>query len=525
MNTATAWRSGVASDLGRRRTVNEDRVLADDARGIFLVVDGLGGHAAGETAAETAVETIQERLQSLDLDGDPAPIIRQAITDANNRIYELAASNPEWQGMACVLTLAVVQEDRVTLGHVGDSRLYLMWNGHLKKLTSDHSPVGEQEDQGALTEQEAMNHPRRNEVFRDVGSRPHAPDDPEFIDTRSFLFRPDAALLLSSDGLSDALTSREISAAIEKYDGAPAKVAQELIDAANEAGGKDNISVVFVPGPEFLGSRSQSLIDARPRHAVTRYRGEEAGWRPLLRNLLWLLAGIALGAGLWSVRGRFSPPPARTQVRTPAVKTRTPIVVNQADSHGIQKALETALPGDIIEIPAGDYLGPIELKDRVDLVGRAPAHVILRSDSYGPSDSGAAVIARGISTGRIEGLRIVADETHPLRTGVWLVDSSVELADLDISGAIEAGIRLDGKSAPTLLGNYLHGNAGPGVLVNGGAPRLIANWIADNGKAAKALRAGIEVAVSARPEFAKNVVMHNGLAAPAGVDAPGGKNR
>lgn len=295
MRTAAAWRAAVASDPGLERSINEDRVLADEAHGVFLVVDGLGGHAAGEMAAETALRVIEDRFTSLDAGGDIEVYIRSAITDANNRIYELAEENEAWRGMACVLTLAVAQEDRVTIGHVGDSRLYLIWGGNLRKLTSDHSPVGEQEDQGQLTEIEAMHHPRRNEVFRDVGSHPHAPDDPQFIETKSFLFRPDAALLLCSDGLSDVLTSAQISAIVEQYEGDPAQTAQRLIDAANEAGGQDNISVVFVAGPEFFGSQSNSLVNSRPRHAITRMRSGESRWPRPLRDILWLVIGMILG--------------------------------------------------------------------------------------------------------------------------------------------------------------------------------------------------------------------------------------
>ena len=104
--------------------------------------------------------------------------------------------------MACVLTLALVEDDRLTIGHVGDSRLYLVWNGAIRKLTSDHSPVGEREDHAELSEQEAMLHPRRNEVFRDVGSVPREPGDDDFIEIRQCRFKPDAAILLCSDGLS-----------------------------------------------------------------------------------------------------------------------------------------------------------------------------------------------------------------------------------------------------------------------------------------------------------------------------------
>lgn len=295
MNTAAAWRAGVATDPGLERRVNEDRVLADEARGVFLVVDGLGGHAAGEMAAETALRTIEDHLASIDPGANLENRIRHAITEANNRIYELAEQNASWHGMACVLTLAIAQEDRLTIGHVGDSRLYLAWNANLRKLTSDHSPVGEQEDQGALTESEAMHHPRRNEVFRDVGSRPHTPDDPHFIETKSVPFRSDAALLLCSDGLSDVLTSAQISTIIEQHTGDAAETARQLVEAANQAGGKDNISVIFVAGSDFVGSESNALVDARPRHAITRMRSTTSRWRRLSRDILWLLIGIILG--------------------------------------------------------------------------------------------------------------------------------------------------------------------------------------------------------------------------------------
>lgn len=301
-----ALRAGVASDTGLQRSLNEDRVFADESRGVFLVVDGLGGHAAGETAAETALQILQERMACFNEDADLEREVREAISAANNEIYQLAQEHSECKGMACVLTLAVAREERVTVGHVGDSRLYLAWNGELRKLTSDHSPVGEQEDKHELTEEQAMQHPRRNEVYRDVGSQMHSADDPEFIETKSFLFRPDAALLLCSDGLSDVLTSAEISSIVEGYEGDPDAVAHQLIEAANNAGGKDNISVVFVPGEEFVG-RNAGLNTARQRHAVTRIRTETRNWKPLVRNLSLVLIGMLLGVALWMGIQRFWP--------------------------------------------------------------------------------------------------------------------------------------------------------------------------------------------------------------------------
>lgn len=269
------WRSAAASDPGRMRDENQDRAYANDELGIFLVVDGLGGHAAGEKAAETAVESISSEMSkpnSVEPDGNLRDRIRRAITAANNRIFEEAAENETWRGMACVLTLAAVSDDKVIVGHVGDSRLYLTWNGAIRKLTSDHSPVGEREDAGELTETEAMAHPRRHEVFRDVGSRRREPDEEDFIELKEFLFKPDAAILLCSDGLSDLLTSTEILEVIERYNGDPAQVAHELVDAANVAGGNDNITAIFVAGSEFLGSASPAAAEARARNAITKAR-------------------------------------------------------------------------------------------------------------------------------------------------------------------------------------------------------------------------------------------------------------
>lgn len=169
MPAAVQWRSGVASDTGLVRASNEDRYWIDDENGIFLVVDGVGGHAAGETAAETAVEAIREELGATsDAEGGPEARVRRAIAAANNRIFAAAQDAGELRGMACVLTLALVDAGEMVIGHVGDSRLYLIWNGSIRKLTPDHSPVGEGEDAGELSEEEAMLHPRRNEVFRDV---------------------------------------------------------------------------------------------------------------------------------------------------------------------------------------------------------------------------------------------------------------------------------------------------------------------------------------------------------------------
>jgi serine/threonine protein phosphatase PrpC len=306
MGVAVRWKAGAATDPGRIRADNQDRDYVDEERGVFLVVDGLGGHAAGEKAADTALEVIPTELEKQN--GNIRDRIRGAIAMANNRICELASENEAWRGMACVLTLAVIEDDKVVVGHVGDSRLYLMWNGALRKLTSDHSPVGEREDRGELTEQEAMQHPRRHEVFRDVGSRRREPEDADFVEMKEFLFKPDAAILLCSDGLSDLITTAEMSELIERYEGDPEKVARDLVDAANLAGGKDNVTAVFVAGSEFLGNGSPAMADARARHSITRMRlGPMDGVRPSVASRLgraltcrvaFLIYGFVIGVVL-----------------------------------------------------------------------------------------------------------------------------------------------------------------------------------------------------------------------------------
>ncbi len=293
MNTATALRAATATHVGLRRDTNEDRVLADVANGIFLVVDGMGGHAAGATAAETALNAIHHAL--LTRQDDLSGAIRCAITEANNLILSMARKDPTLQGMSCVLTVAVVRNDCVTWGHVGDSRLYLLEDGLLRKLTADHSPVGEQEDLGSLDEYEAMRHPRRHEVFRDVGSLWRRHDDPDFVEIESQTFLPDKALLLCTDGISDALTAAEITAIAGRFKDDPEKTANELVATAIERSGEDNVSVVFIAGPDFVGFGDASSNPTVSRFAITRVRTPSPRVFPAFRSLVWLLLGLVLG--------------------------------------------------------------------------------------------------------------------------------------------------------------------------------------------------------------------------------------
>src|SRR5688500_5459941 len=170
-----------ATDPGRQREQNEDRFHLDVASGLFLVVDGVGGEVAGEVAAQIAVQTIVNRLARQD--GPTEVRVREAITLANQDIYRQASQRPDRAGMACVLTVALLEGRQLTIGHAGDSRLYKLTPRGIAKLTHDHSPIGEREDAREISETQAMQHARRNEVYRDVGSEPRQPDDPNFIET------------------------------------------------------------------------------------------------------------------------------------------------------------------------------------------------------------------------------------------------------------------------------------------------------------------------------------------------------
>ncbi|HEX5759573.1 MAG TPA: protein phosphatase 2C domain-containing protein, partial [Thermoanaerobaculia bacterium] len=303
------WTAAALSDPGRDRGNNEDRVLCDPERGIFAVIDGVGGESAGEVAAETALEVLKGRLARRTT--DPGRRVREAIALANRQILEKAQAEPRLRGMACVLTVALVEDGRATVGHVGDSRLYRLHRGELKKLTSDHSPVGAREERGELTEAEAMSHPRRNEIFRDVGSTPHEPDDPEFVEVLEAPFERDAALLLCSDGLSDMVPAAEIQAIVEQHAGDPAAAARALVAAANAAGGRDNVSVVLVEGEGFGAPRQGAARGKERRGGAQAVAGPLEKLRRAFagRSLPWVwgVAGLLLGLALaWAIGQRFA---------------------------------------------------------------------------------------------------------------------------------------------------------------------------------------------------------------------------
>jgi serine/threonine protein phosphatase PrpC len=466
------------------RQNNEDALHLDPDRGIFLVVDGIGGQAAGEKAAEIAVSRIRARLERQT--GTTEQRIREAITVANNEILSAAESHPEWQGMACVLTVAVLENGSAVVGHVGDSRLYHIRRGAIRKITHDHSPVGEREDRQELTEAEAMRHPRRNEVFRDVGSQKHAPDDADFIEVQRIPFEPDSALLLCSDGLSDQVSSNDIRLAVEANAGNPEAAARELVAAANRAGGKDNVTVLVVEGEAFTAPPGNKPVEASHNIFTS---------RPAL-VVYGLLAGLAVA---WLLRGWWVPPPV---VITPRVLTAGA----GARFASITAAMAEARAGDTVEVLGGEYREQVTLKSEVTLRSRVPREAILRA---APISAGPAVMARDIKGARFSGFRILADSEMPLSAGIVLTNSEVEVDDVEVEGA-GIGVEIRGSASPVLRSDDIRNCTAEGVLIAGtSAPWISHNAFRGNRGAGLAARDG------ARPSLVGNVFAGNAVELPA----------
>lgn len=240
------------TDTGPVRENNEDNFLVDEDAGLFVVADGMGGHAAGEVASKVAVDTVRELLQGnpdpeetrLDRNvQDPADELRErlryAMNQASARIRNKAQANPQYAGMGTTLCVLLIEADQAHLAHVGDSRVYLIRDGQITRLTRDHTVVQQEIDAGRLTPAMARQVPHRNYLTQSVGY--HGPVEP---DTSTRPLEPGDLFLLCSDGLTDPLDDPAIVAICQRTD--PADLAETLVQEALQAGGEDNVTVVVV---------------------------------------------------------------------------------------------------------------------------------------------------------------------------------------------------------------------------------------------------------------------------------------
>jgi PPM family protein phosphatase len=223
------------TDTGRQRRANEDSLLARAP--LFVVADGMGGAQAGEVASRIAVEYFQPGLPD---SSHPELELAALAHAANARIHELSHTNAEQAGMGTTLTAVYVGEQEVAIAHVGDSRAYCLRDGELLRLTDDHSLVDELMRQGRLTPEEAIEHPQRSVITRALG-----PEGMVEVDTRSFRARAGDVYLLCSDGLTTMISEEQIAATLTAHPHLR-DAGEALIAAANQAGGRDNITVVLI---------------------------------------------------------------------------------------------------------------------------------------------------------------------------------------------------------------------------------------------------------------------------------------
>ncbi|MEO5619267.1 MAG: protein phosphatase 2C domain-containing protein [Candidatus Eisenbacteria bacterium] len=508
-----AIRCGGATHRGVLRDHNEDRLHVDPERGLLIVVDGIGGQAAGGIAAETALTFLRSRLERQT--GRVEERVREAIAVANNEIVRLAAQNPEWSGMGCVLTLAVIEDGMVTVGHVGDSRAYRLGADGIVKVTRDHSPIGEREDEGELSEAAAMRHPRRNEVYRSVGAEEHTPQDEEFVEVSRFPFDPEGAILLCSDGLTDLVSSESIARIVREHAGDEQRAVERLIEAANAAGGKDNVTVALAAGDRFaaaLGARREHAEGRRDLATETQVGSTPRPWlsRPGYVLALGALAGTALFWGFTLLdRGPASPRsplgPALQTSRAP----RALLVGPGLEFAGIGDALAAARSGDTVLVAPGIYREQVRLEEGVTLMSRLPRQAVLAPRGEGAAPL-VAIVAEGLSAGRIAGFRVAASDSGPLDIGIRVRDARIAIEDVEVSGARIAGVVFQGRGEAALRASLIHRNAGAGVTITSPAtPRLGHNLILDNGRSAPRARAGVELEGTPAPALVGNVIAGN----------------
>jgi protein phosphatase len=288
------------TDVGRVRDGNEDDFLDQSNRlGLVAVADGMGGHRAGEVASATALEALRAAVAS----GEP---LRDAIEGANDAVLEKSVSDQEFHGMGTTLTAGMLGSDgHLVVGHVGDSRAYLVRDGELSQITDDHSLVEEMVRSGELTPEQAEVHPRRSVITRALGIDPQVE-----VDEYPIELQPGDRILFCSDGLTTMVRPDEIASILSREPDLR-RAAQLLVDAANAAGGEDNITAVIieavevsddeVAAPAVPDDDTSDTPPVKPR----RRRG-----RSLFRVLVWVLPvlivlAIAFVAVGWYARNTY----------------------------------------------------------------------------------------------------------------------------------------------------------------------------------------------------------------------------
>jgi serine/threonine protein phosphatase PrpC len=232
---------GAQSDQGMVRSSNEDSFIANSRNEIFLVADGMGGHAAGEIASQLTASTVEEIACGGGSNSNMEDLLQLAVQQANMRVYEAQELQPEYRGMGSTLTVLAFRQDRYYLAQVGDSRAYLMRDNTLNQLTRDHSVVWPLFESGVLSKDDISKHPQKNLITRSIGTHPEVE-----VDLQNGAALEGDLFLLCSDGLTDVLSDGDILQLISRADRNPQEISEMLVRAANSGGGPDNVTVVVI---------------------------------------------------------------------------------------------------------------------------------------------------------------------------------------------------------------------------------------------------------------------------------------
>ncbi len=347
-----------ATDTGLQRRANEDSLLARPP--LFVVADGMGGAQAGEVASKIAVDVFEEGLGDT---AEPEGDLAARANAANARIHELSHTNAEHAGMGTTLTAVYVAPEEVAIAHVGDSRAYRLRGGELSRLTDDHSLVDELMRQGKITPEEALDHPQRSVITRALGPEPAVE-----IDTRSYAARANDVYLLCSDGLTTMLPEQRLSEILRAHPRLRG-AGEALIAAANEAGGRDNITVVLFrlqdtsapgtpafaspPDPDPKTEEQTAPTDSTPSASPT-ISTVNAGVSPSDASAT---ASPARSEPSLPSPTALAPPPAPVRPRSPRMPARAGAQDRARKGRGVRRAVPVAIVLVVLGlIASGAYL-------------------------------------------------------------------------------------------------------------------------------------------------------------------------
>lgn len=347
------------TDMGRVRRNNEDAFICqhiwDDSHVLCAAIDGLGGYEGGEVAAEIARTTIISYLNDFAFP-EYGQLLKGAVIEANNEIVRQHQARPKVSQMGCVASVGLfdLSAGFLYIAHVGDSRIYQFSDGVLKKLTHDHSLVGYREEIGEMTEEAAMHHPRRNVIDRYLGECELPADTDGYIEMSIFPLHGDARYLFCSDGLTDMITSAQIKEILSEGITVEGQV-KSLIAKANEAGGKDNVTVVIADITECREEKApeDNPVPDSDAEAITDIPHGRKSKRRIWPQLLCFIVGIAVGASAVFVSGAGN----KTDKKAAAAALETSTIKARLDSVEKQVAiLEDSVRTLVLEKEKSDSL-------------------------------------------------------------------------------------------------------------------------------------------------------------------------